>query len=155
MPASLQTPLIGLAIGLGLVAATFALERVSRKPRFVIALSLVAATMAVVGFVEIVGQTEDYRHVWLGMNLSGRFAVAAGLVDIAIYMVGAVGLWLLKRWARTGAMIYLLYLLVSFVIWGVRGGSGEGVVVIMAWQMTTTTPSWLGRCSYCRSSRSR
>jgi len=140
MPLAFDTSFVALAAAAVLAAGI--LYRVGRnggKPRFVIALSLVAAVIATVELAEMFGFFVEagsvYGHVWLGMELSGGWARVAGLVDIAIYMVGAAGLWMLRPWARTGAMVYLLYLLVSFVIWGVRDSSGRGVFAIMAWQM--------------------
>ena len=103
-----------LAIGLLLLAASHGLSRKTNKPRFVVALCLLALLMAAVELAEMLFLPADaYGHVWLGIELSGSFARIAGLLDVAIYMVGAVGLWGLKPWARIAAMVYLLYLLKS------------------------------------------
>lgn len=136
VPFSALTALAALVAGLLIVAVTHVASRRFAKPRFVVALCLVAVAIAVAELVELfASSTEDYGHVWFGIELAGTWARVAGIADIAIYLVGAVGLWLLRPWARLGAMAYLLYLLVSFVIWGVRDAGGHGVLVVMAWQM--------------------
>jgi hypothetical protein len=140
MPVAFDTSSVALALAAVLAAGgLYKIGRNAGKPVFVIALCLVAAAIAMVELAEMLGLFVEagsvYGHVWLGMELSGGWARVAGLVDIAIYVAGAVGLWMLRPWARTGAIVYLLYLLVSFVIWGVRDSSGRGVFAIMAWQM--------------------
>jgi hypothetical protein len=135
MPVSLESSVAAVVAGLSLVVLTLGLVRVTGKPRFLIALCLVALAMAGAESVEMLGPADDYRHVWFGLELAGTKAMVAGLVDVSIYIVGAAGLWTRRRWARIAAMIYLLYLLVSFVIWGVRGADGQDVLSVMAWQM--------------------
>lgn len=132
-PTEVVTPLLG---GLLVLAAAWVAARKTAKPRFVVTLCFVAVAVAAAELREmVVSPSAVYGHVLFGMELSGTPALAAGLVDVAIYIVGAFGLWALKPWARVGAIAYLLYLLSSFVIWGVRDTGGRGVIVIMAWQM--------------------
>jgi len=127
---------ISVPVGLFVLAAVYFASGRYEKPRFVVALCLVAGVIAVGELVDmLLSPADDYGHVWLGMELKGTWARVTGLIDIAIYLTGAIGLWALRPWARAGAMVYLVYLLVSFVIWGVRDAGGRGVLVVMAWQM--------------------
>lgn len=136
MPSSTIYAVAGLLGGSLLLATAHLVARKAGKPRFVVTLCVVAVAVALAELREmIVSSGAAYGHVLFGMELSGTPALVVGLIDIGIYMVGAFGLWTLKPWARLAAMAYLLYLLASFVIWGVRDAGGQGVVVVMAWQM--------------------
>jgi hypothetical protein len=104
------------------------------RPRFVIVLSIAAF---LVGLVELGAfffrPIESYEQVWFGYQLYAEAARWASIPHVVIYWVGAWGLWRLRPWARIGAMVYLAYLLASFLIWGVRDYGSEGVVYVMGW----------------------
>ncbi len=68
-------------------------------------------------------------------NISRLAADRLAGPEAALYLVASWGLWSLKPWARMLAMAYLGYLLVSFLLWGVRGLGGHELFTVMAWQI--------------------
>jgi len=104
------------------------------RPRFVVVLALAAA---VIGAIELFGlflrPLEHYEQVWFGYQFYGAAARVAAVPHVIIYFVGAWGLWRLRPWARIGAMVYLGYMLASFMIWGVRDYDSEGIGYVMVW----------------------
>jgi hypothetical protein len=131
--------LIFLSIVVGLAGAALLVRSLSdayARPRFVVALALAATVVGIVELAGIFGRPlESYEQVWFGYQFYGKSARLAAIPHVVLYLVGAWGLWQLRSWARMGAMAYLAYMLVSFVIWGVRDHASEGVRYVMAWQI--------------------
>ena len=106
------------------------------RPRFVLALCVAAAVMASYEAVHlIVTPLAYYRETWIGVRLAGWRAVSVCMVHIALCGIVGSGLWRLKPWSRWAAMAYLGFVLVSFLLGGVKAYRGERVVAVMAWQM--------------------
>ena len=99
-------------------------------------LCVVAIVMAAAEFVGLfVRPLESYEQVWLGYEFRGEAARIAAVPHVVVYVLGAWGLWQLRPWARKAAMVYFAYVILSFLIWGVRGYGSEGVLYVMAWQI--------------------
>ena len=92
-----------------------------RRPRFVIFLAAASVAAAV--------------HGLSGLAIWPTVGAWLALLETVAYLGTAWGLWMLRPWARILAMVYLGYLLLSFLLWGVRGFGEPGVVTIMAWQI--------------------
>ena len=109
-----------------------------RRPRCVMV--LVGVAVALVGyeaFSILLRPLAAYQQVWFGLHFYGQAARALSVAHIVVYAVGAWGLWHLRPWARKAAMAYLVYLLASFIIWGVRRDDiSEGAFYVMAWQLS-------------------
>ena len=111
-------------------------KNMPRRPRFVVA--IVVAALVVVAyecFSLFTRPAEIYEQVWFGMKFRGEAARVAAVPHVVIYLVGSWGLWRQKSWARIAAMGYFGYLLLSFVLWGLRNEDHTPVFQIMAWQM--------------------
>jgi len=107
------------------------------KPYFVVALCVVAVAVSAYDLFRLLTVPVDgFESMWLGFVLHGQPARLAAVAHVAVCLVGAWGLWRLRSWARIAAMGYLAYVLASFILWGVRGMHGDGVMVVMAWQMS-------------------
>jgi hypothetical protein len=118
-----------LAIALGLGCR-------NGRPRFVVALSLTALGIGIYELTELLlVPAAEHGQVWFGFQLRGWTAAAAATLDVVVLWTGACGLWRLRAWGRLLAMVYLGYVIVSFLIWGVRGLGSEDVLMVMLWQV--------------------
>ena len=112
------------------------IARRSGRPPFVVGLCLAAAAMVVAELVLLVlSPVESVSTFLLGMRLEGGPAGMAILVQAAVQIMIAVGLWLLRPWARLAAMGYLGFLLASFLLWGLGSGHGREPVYVLVWQL--------------------
>ncbi len=96
-----------------------------RRPRFVV--FLVAAAVAAALY-----------DLWITSVAlrAGSFGVSSlRVLETLMYLICARGLWMLRPWARMLAMAYLAYLLITFIIWGVRGFGAPELFSVMAWQI--------------------
>ena len=107
----------------------------SARPRFVVALVLAAAVLALYDASSAMLATDGYERLWLGQRIGGASARMLALLNAALCAAAAWGLWRMRAWARWLGMLYLGYLIGSFLIWGLRGSGGEDLASIMLWQM--------------------
>lgn len=106
------------------------------RPRFVVALCGAAAIMIVYEVVQLASTPiAYYRETWIGVRMAGWPAIVASGFHIALCAIVGHGLWRLKAWSRIAAMAYLAFVLVSFLLVGVKAYRGGRVVAVMMWQM--------------------
>jgi hypothetical protein len=99
--------------------------------------ALVAGALALAAFecVHVLGlRSEGSERFLLGYRLEGAAARMTAVVNAAVCVVLAGGLWTTRVWARLAAMAYLGFMIGSFLVWGVRGSSRD-LATIMLWQM--------------------
>ena len=95
------------------------------RPRFVIVLSVAAALASSASLAR------------LPSALGGGLAPASLIVfEAAAYLVVAVGLWRLRRWARAVTMAYLALVIAHFLFFGVSTSDGGRATAVMLWQLT-------------------
>jgi hypothetical protein len=111
------------------------IARATSRPRFVVALVLAAIAVALYDAGTAAFASQDYERLWLGQRIGGAPARLVALANVALCGVAAWGLWRMRPWARVLAMLYLGYVIGSFLIWGLGGSGGEDLASIMLWQM--------------------
>jgi hypothetical protein len=105
------------------------------RPRFVVFLSVAALIVAVAELVFAVSADGMAERAWAGRALHGPAARGAALVNALVCSLGAWGLWRLKSWSRNLAMVYLAFVLISFLLWGVQADAEHELAYTMGWQM--------------------
>lgn len=105
------------------------------RPRFVVFLSVAAATVAVAELAFAISADGMAERAWAGRAVYGSAARAAALANALVCSFGAWGLWRLKGWGRNLAMGYLAFVLVSFLLWGAQADAEHELVYTMGWQM--------------------
>ena len=105
------------------------------RPRFVVVLAVAAGLAGLFQFALAFAPQGVGELAWIGPLLDNSeartWAAAYGL----LCWVGAWGLWRLRRWGRNLAMAYLVFVLASFLLWGIRAGSDNELAYVMGWQM--------------------
>ena len=110
--------------------------RRSARPRFVAALCL--ATLAVVVAeicVLVFRPAASLSTSLVGIALEGGGAALAIGAHVIVQIIVGCGLWLLRPWARLAGMVYVGFLLASFLLWGLGGGRGREPVYVLVWQL--------------------
>ena len=108
------------------------------RPRFVIVLAAAAVLAAGATLARLPSALGDEpsRRLVFGHDLGGPTAAMLIVLESTAYLVTAVGLWQLRRWARVVAMAYLALVIVSFLFFGVSAGDGRRATAVMLWQLT-------------------
>lgn len=94
-----------------------------------------AAAGIVVSFADLLAAEAPHRRLF-GVELSGEVARAAATAEIGLLALGAWGLWNLRSWARSGAMLYLAAVCVRFLFFGVEAGGRSQAVWTLLWQVS-------------------
>lgn len=131
-------PVCGAVASVVMTAPFLRRSAVGRRPRFVVVLCLAGIGVAGYELTELVAVAwAMHEQALLGWSLRGRSAAAAAAIDAVLCLVGAWGLWRLRSWGRTFAMVYLGYVLISFLLWGARGltSGGDQLLWIVLCQM--------------------
>jgi hypothetical protein len=82
--------------------------------------------------------TDGYERLWLGQRIGGQARAWLALLNAALCAAAAVGAVAHARLARWLGMLYLGYLIGSFLIWGSADRAAK-----------TSHRSCCGRCSFC------
>ncbi len=105
------------------------------RPRFVVVLAVAAGLAGLFQFVVAFAPQGAGELAWIGPLLDNSGARMWPAVYGLLCWVGAWGLWRLRRWGRNLAMAYLVFVLASFLLWGIRAGSDHELAYVMGWQM--------------------
>jgi hypothetical protein len=108
------------------------------RPRFVIVLAAAAVAAAIVAAVRWPDVLSDasYARRILGIDLIGMPAKSLALAEPIFFLATAIGLWLLRPWARVAAMGYLAYVIVAFLFFGIGPTDGRRATAVMLWQIS-------------------
>ena len=130
------TLLTALVAAVPIVVLVPVMARRSGRPRYVIALVVAAlATAAYELAIEVLDPPAARERFVLGFLLVGDAARWSSLATALLCLVGAAGLWWRRPWGRQLAIAYLVYLLASFLLWGVRGGAAGDLLGLVFWQL--------------------
>ena len=67
------------------------------------------------------------EEVWFGILLTGWFAKATEPLHWAIYAAGAAGFWQMRTWMHPWAVLYVMQIAISMLVWSVLNEGGSGL----------------------------
>ena len=108
------------------------------RPRFIVILvaaAVVAALFAIARW-PVAWSDALYARRILGFEVVGAPARIATLIEPLLFLAVAVGLWLLRPWARGVTMAYLAYVIVAFLFFGAGPTDGRRATAVMLWQVS-------------------
>lgn len=82
-------------------------------------------------------------EVWLGFELRGNAALLTAPLHWLIFLVGAWGFWLQRRWILPGAAAYAFYVALSHLVWSEASPNGHGWPAGIAQALALSIPGIL------------
>jgi ABC-type Na+ efflux pump permease subunit len=107
------------------------------RPRFVVVLCIAAWLVALAELLGAVAgvPVDGVPAALLGLRFGGSLGRLLRVLEACALCLGAWGLWNLRSWARTAAMVYLAAVILSFLFLGAGSGRDRAAWTLV-WQIT-------------------